>query len=111
MLRLTTLSVGTGHVVAALEGPFPHYIRTDAAAHSREVGYSWGVHTRHADAIRLHHAFVIAARDQLCARFGIPRQRTVLVGFSQSVGTELPVDRHSSRRRRRGDRPLRRSTE
>ena len=86
MLRLTALTLGTHHVIAALAGPFPHYIRLDSAPRSRDVGYGWGVHTQHDEAIHLHHAFVLAVRDRLCARYGIPTRHTVLTGFSQSVG-------------------------
>ena len=83
MLRLTVPTVGREHVVAAIQAPFQQYLSMGANA---EVGYNWGVRTHHEEAIRLHQSIVFAVRDELGARFDIPPDRCVLVGFSQPVG-------------------------
>ena len=85
MLRLTTLAVGEGHVIAAMQGPFQQYLGATPGA-SSEVGYNWGVRQHHEDAILLHHEIVTTALDRLTTRFGIPHAQAVLVGFSQPVG-------------------------
>lgn len=85
MLRLTVPQVGAQHVVAALQGPFQHYLGATLGATSG-AGYNWGVRQHHHDAIQLHHEMVNTVIQQLTARFGIPSSRTVLVGFSQPVG-------------------------
>ena len=84
MLRLTALSVPENCVIASLRGPNQHYVAPTPAGD--QICYNWG--TRHHPElnIQLHHQIVRAAAGQLRARFSIPARRTMLMGFSQSVG-------------------------
>ena len=41
---------------------------------------------RPAESIRLHHEMVLHVADEAGREFGIPAERRLLVGFSQSVG-------------------------
>lgn len=84
MLRLTVPTVGTQHVVAAIQAPNQFYL--GSGPQSSEIGYNWGTRAHGEDNIRTHHAIVRQVRDELAARFSIPARRTVLVGFSQPVG-------------------------
>ena len=84
MLRLSTPAVGEDCVIASLQGPNQYYVAGSPG--TDEIGYNWGTRRHPEHNIRLHHAMVTAAAAQLRARFGIPQQRTVLMGFSQPVG-------------------------
>jgi predicted esterase len=68
-------------VIASLQGPNQFFLR-DAA---RDVGYGWITSRRPAESIRLHQDMVLHVADEAGAHFGIPRERRLLVGFSQSV--------------------------
>ena len=81
MLKLTERMVGPRHSIAALEGPYGFYLRTDA----RDVGYGWATTRRHADAVRLHHEMVRHTLEAAGNAVGVPAERRVLLGFSQPV--------------------------
>lgn len=84
MLRLSVPAVGDNCIVASLRAPNQQYLSGNPA--TAEIGYNWGTRA-HADLnIRLHHDIVRAVAAGLRARFSIPPQRTVLMGFSQPVG-------------------------
>ncbi|HMC61079.1 MAG TPA: hypothetical protein VKJ01_17955 [Candidatus Solibacter sp.] len=68
-------------VIASLQGP-NQFFRGDA---TRDVGYGWITSRRPAESIRLHQDMVLHVADEAGAHFGIPRERRLLVGFSQSV--------------------------
>jgi predicted esterase len=67
--------------MASLEGPNRFFLGTG----SQEVGCGW-ITSRHApSAIRLHHDMVLHVLNEAGRENGIPPERRVLVGFSQSV--------------------------
>jgi predicted esterase len=81
MLQLTEKLFGRRHVMASLEGPNRFFLGTG----SQEVGCGW-ITSRHApSAIRLHHDMVLHVLNEAGRENGIPPERRVLVGFSQSV--------------------------
>ncbi len=82
MLGLTENLVGSRHGIASIEGPSSFFLSTK----SGEVGHSWVTHKHAASWIRLHHDMVLHVAAEAGTRTGIPRERTILVGFSQPVG-------------------------
>jgi predicted esterase len=68
-------------VIASLQGPNQFFLRDGA----RDVGYGWKTSRRPEESIRLHQDMVLHVADEAGAHFGIPRERRLLVGFSQSV--------------------------
>ena len=68
-------------VIASLQGPNQFFLG-DA---TRDVGYGWITSRRPAESIRLHQDMVLHLADEAGSHFGIPRERRLLVGFSQSV--------------------------
>ena len=84
MLRLSVLAVGEQCVVASIRGPNQYYL--SGSPGGNEIGYSWGTRPHHELNIRLHHQMVHAVAAELQKRFSIPARRTLLMGFSQSVG-------------------------
>ena len=81
MLQLTARLFDVQPVIAALQGPNQFFV----AADRREVGYGWVTSRRPTESIRLHHEMVLHVADEAGREFGIPRERRLLVGFSQSV--------------------------
>jgi predicted esterase len=81
MLKLTDRLFDTRPVIAALQGPF-QFFRPPGV---REVGYGWITGRRPNESIRLHRDMVLHVLDEAGGQFGIPRERRLLVGFSQSV--------------------------
>jgi phospholipase/carboxylesterase len=82
MLRLTVGAFGSTHVLAAIQGPNQFYLSPDAD----QIGYGW-ITSRHApSSIRLHHDMVRHVLQEAGREYGIPPERRVLLGFSQSVG-------------------------
>jgi predicted esterase len=82
MLRLTGGLIGERHVIAALEGPYQFFLSKT----SSEVGYGWATHKRSESSVRLHHEMLLHVFDEVGRYCGIPRERRLLVGFSQPVG-------------------------
>ena len=81
MLPLTEKLIGPRHVIASLEGPNQFFLPGKPG----EVGFGW-VGSRHApSSIRLHHEMVLHVLNEAGREYGIPPERRVLVGFSQSV--------------------------
>ncbi len=81
MLQLTEKMFGRQHVLASLEGPNQFFLGSGTA----EVGCGW-IASRHApSAIRLHHDMVLHVLNEAGRENGIPPERRILVGFSQSV--------------------------
>jgi predicted esterase len=81
MLQPTARLFGGNPVIASLQGPNQFFLE-DAA---RSVGYGWITSRRPAESIRLHHDMVLHVTEEVGAHFDIPRERRLLVGFSQSV--------------------------
>jgi len=81
MLNMTDRLFETRPVIAALQGPFQFFL----SAAAREVGYGWITNRRSAESIRLHHEMVLHVLEEVGSEFGIPKERRVLVGFSQAV--------------------------
>jgi predicted esterase len=82
MLHLTARLFERQPVIAALQGPNQFFL----GAGNREVGYGWITNSRPGESIRLHHEMLLHAADEAGREFGIPSERRLLVGFSQSVG-------------------------
>jgi len=68
-------------VIASIQGPNQFFLG-DA---TRDVGYGWITSRRPAESIRLHQDMVLHVAEETGSQFGIPRDRRLLVGFSQSV--------------------------
>jgi len=83
MLRLTRTLLGAGHVIAALQGPYPFYPDTQPDS---PVGYGWITRSEAAASIRLHHHMLLHVFSELEKRSGLSAERRLLVGFSQPVG-------------------------
>jgi predicted esterase len=81
MLKMTDQLFEAQPVIAALQGPFQFFLSTTA----RAVGYGWITNRRPAESIRLHHEMVLRVLEEVGSESGIPRDRRVLVGFSQAV--------------------------
>jgi phospholipase/carboxylesterase len=81
MLKLTDRLFDTPPVIAALQGPFQFFLSPAA----REVGYGWITGCRPSESIRLHRDMVLHVLEEAGSEFGIPSDRRLLVGFSQSV--------------------------
>ena len=82
MLRLTAMTAGSGHPIAALEGPNQFY----PSGTGGEAGYNWGVGAHAESNVPLHHQMMLFVLGELRARFGVPAARCILVGFSQACG-------------------------
>jgi predicted esterase len=81
MLELTSRLVGPDHAIAAMEGPYGFFVGKG----TDRVGYGWITSRRPADSIRLHQEMVHHVLTEAGAKLGIPPERRVLLGFSQSV--------------------------
>jgi predicted esterase len=82
MLPLAARLFDTQPVLVSLQGPNQFFL----GAGNREVGYGWITSRRPAESIRLHHEMVRHVAQEAGRKFGIPRERSFLCGFSQSVG-------------------------
>jgi phospholipase/carboxylesterase len=82
MLGLTARLFDGAVMVAALQGPNQFFL----GQMERGVGYGWMTNRHPAEAIRLHHDMVQHVFEEVGRPYGIPRERRVLVGFSQPVG-------------------------
>jgi predicted esterase len=81
MLPLAERMFGPRHVVAALQGPNQFFLNQG----TMQVGYGWNTSRHAAGAIRLHHDMVLQVLNDAGREYGIPRERRILVGFSQPV--------------------------
>jgi predicted esterase len=81
MLQLTSRLFEVPLVIASLQGPNQFFLPPD----TRDVGYGWITSRQPAESIRLHRDMVSYVADEAGREFGIPRERRILVGFSQSV--------------------------
>jgi phospholipase/carboxylesterase len=81
MLKLTGRLFDTPPVIAALQGPFQFFLSPTV----RETGYGWITSRRPSESIRLHRDMVLQVLDEAGSQFGIPKERCLLAGFSQSV--------------------------
>jgi predicted esterase len=89
MLRLTEMAVGGDHIIASLRAPNQHYLTSGplgTPVPGSGIGYNWGTTAHAALNIQLHHRIVGTILADLRARFAIPANRVVLMGFSQPVG-------------------------
>lgn len=81
MLPLTEKMFGAHHAVASLQGPNQFFMD----AKTMQVGYGWNTSRHAAASIRLHHEMVQHVLTEAGREYGIPRERRILVGFSQPV--------------------------
>ena len=84
MLGLVQLWYHGRHWVASAEGPHGYYLGQRPGVGGE--GYNWGTRSRREASIATHHEIIHRVVEAAGRRSGIPRERTVLVGFSQSVG-------------------------
>jgi phospholipase/carboxylesterase len=82
MLLLTARLFDPQPLIVSLQGPNQFFI----GAGTRDVGFGWITNRCPSESIRLHHEMVGHAAEEIGREFGIPRQRSFLCGFSQSVG-------------------------
>lgn len=80
MLRLVMPLVGDEHYIASLQGPYQLWINEDKQARSR-VAFHWATNFEAAHSRRLHHNMIL----RVIGEVGVPAERVVLAGFSQSV--------------------------
>ena len=81
MLPLTARLFPNPAVIASLQGPNQFFLGQTTS----EVGFGWNTNRRPAESIRLHHEMVLHVLEEAGREFGIPPERRILVGFSQSV--------------------------
>ena len=81
MLPLTLRLFEEPPVLASLQGPNQFFLPPAV----RETGYGWITSRRPAESIRLHHEMVSHVAEEVGRQFGIPRERRLLLGFSQPV--------------------------
>jgi predicted esterase len=84
MLKLVQLWYGARHWVASAEGPHGYFLGQRPG--EGPEGYNWGVRSRRDTSIATHHEIIHGVVGAAGRASGIPRERTILVGFSQSVG-------------------------
>ncbi len=80
MLRLSTPLAGDEHYMAALQGPYQLW-SDPVNGGERRVVFHWGTSFEPEHSRRLHHEMVLHVQREL----SFPPERTVLLGFSQSV--------------------------
>lgn len=80
MLGLVTPLVGDQHYIASLQGPYQLWVNEDKQARSR-VAFHWATNFEAPHSRRLHHDMILRVIEEV----GVPAERVVLVGFSQSV--------------------------
>ncbi|MGI8991231.1 MAG: alpha/beta hydrolase [Bryobacteraceae bacterium] len=83
MLRLTSTWF-PDDVIASVQGPSQFFASPNLP--SGETGYSWSTRDHAELSIRLHHEMLLHVLHEAGERFGIPRKRRLLLGFSQPVG-------------------------
>lgn len=83
MLRLTSAWF-PNDVIASVQGPSQFFVSPNLPG--SETGYSWATRDHADSSIRLHHEMLLHLLREVGERFGIPRRRRLLVGFSQPVG-------------------------
>jgi len=81
MLQPTARLFAGQPIIASLQGPNQFFL----GAATRGVGYGWITSRRPDESIRLHQDMVLHVVNEAGAHFGIPCERRLLVGFSQSV--------------------------
>ncbi len=79
MLELTAPLVGEGHYLASLQGPYQLW--TDPGGGRSEVAFHWQTRFEAEHSRRLHHDMI----RHVIAEAGLPAERLILLGFSQSV--------------------------
>lgn len=80
MLGLVMPLVGDRHYIASLQGPYQLWVNENQQARSR-VAFHWATNFEAEHSRRLHHDMILRVIEEV----GVPAQRVVLVGFSQSV--------------------------
>ena len=84
MLRLTRLVVGKDKTIASVAGPNEHFLEPNPSTSA--VGYNWGTRNHWAQAVLTHHSMLNTVLPTLHTELDIPPERTLLLGYSQSVG-------------------------
>ena len=82
--QVRILVVGKDETIASLAGPNEQFL--DPNPSTSAIGYNWGTRNHWAEAIRLHHSMLNTVLPTLHSDLGIPAARTLLLGYSQSVG-------------------------
>jgi predicted esterase len=84
MLDLVQIWFRRRHWVASAEGPHGYYASMRPG--EGPEAYNWGTRSRRDSSIATHHEILHRVIEAAGRRSGIPRERTVLAAFSQSVG-------------------------
>jgi predicted esterase len=84
MLELAQLWYGGRHWIGSAEGPHSYYLGLRPG--EGPEAYNWGTRSRRDASIATHHEVIHRVVEAAGLASGVPRERTVLVGFSQSVG-------------------------
>jgi len=80
MLRLTSPLIGGGHYLASIQGPYQLWVKRDGQERA-DVAFHWSTRFEPEHSWRLHHDMVL----HVIREMGIPAERVILAGFSQSV--------------------------
>lgn len=81
MMREARRVAQPGMVIASIQGPHPHYRRTDDGY---RIGFGWLSDHRPEEHVQLHHTFVLDVIDTMAERGLIDRHRIFMYGFSQA---------------------------
>lgn len=81
MMREARRIAPSGMVIASIQGPHPHYRRTDDGY---RIGFGWLSDDRPQEHVQLHHQFVLDVIGTLAERGVVDRSRIYLYGFSQA---------------------------
>jgi phospholipase/carboxylesterase len=81
MLQLTARLFDPPPIIASLQGPYQFFLEPTM----RHVGYGWITNNHPAESIRLHRDMLLHVFEEAGREFGVPPERRLLVGFSQSV--------------------------
>ena len=81
MMREARRVAPPGVVIASIQGPHPHYRRTDDGY---RIGYGWLSDDRPREHIQLHHRFVRDVVDSLVEQGIVDLRKIFIYGFSQA---------------------------
>ena len=81
MMREARRIAPPGIVIASIQGPHPHYRRTDDGY---RIGFGWLSDHQPQEHVQLHHKFVLDVIDTLAEKELVDRREIYMYGFSQA---------------------------
>ncbi|MFN7936124.1 MAG: hypothetical protein U0R19_22525 [Bryobacteraceae bacterium] len=84
MFSLTLPFLPESAAIASIQAPNQFYLGQTPA--NSTTGYNWGTRAHGDASIALHHEMVLRVSTEMRELCGLPRSRTILIGFSQPVG-------------------------